>query len=102
MTRFTCEFFPCCLPPLQKIVLPPTHNFKSRIYEICSIKKGVKLQFDRIFANIYYAKMQCLRTFHEFCSNPCRSDIRKMKIADEWSLMLTYTVTNLYALGFDT
>ena len=69
-------------------ILPPTHNL-SRIYEIRSIKRGVKLQFDRIFGKIYYAKIQYLRTFREFCSNPCRSGIRKMKIAAEWSLIVT-------------
>ena len=52
-------------------------------------KKGVKLQFDRIFGKIYYAKTQYLRTFREFCSNTCRSGIRKMKIKAEWSLIGT-------------
>merc|ERR1712243_541744 len=66
----------------QNYLLPPTHNL-CRIYEIRSIKRGVKPQFDRIFGRIWYAKIQCLRTFREFCSNPCRSGIRKMKIAAE-------------------
>ena len=64
------------------LILPPTHNL-SRIYEIRSIKKGVKLQFDRIFGKIYYAKIEYLRTFREFCSNPCGSVIRKIEIAAE-------------------
>ena len=76
------------------MLLPPTHNL-SRICEIRSIKKGAKLQFDRIFGKIYYAKIQYLRTFREFCSNPCGIGIRKMEIAAEWSLMVTKLITPL-------
>ena len=76
------------------IILPPTRNL-SRISEICSIKKGTKLQFDGIFGKIYYAKIQYLRTFREYCSNPCWSGVRKMTIAAEWSLMVTKLMTPL-------
>ena len=60
--------------------------------------KGAKLQFDIIFFKIYYAKIRYLRTFREFCSNPRGSGIRKMKIAAEWSLMVTITIDTVEKL----
>ena len=73
----------------EKRLFKKAENFNLDFLEIpnCKIyrfsEESTELQFDIFFGKIYYAKIQYLRTFREFCSNPCGSGIRKMTIAAE-------------------
>ena len=66
-------------------LLPPT-IYLWCICEIRSIKKDKAAVWQNFFLSNLQAKIQNLRTFREFSSYLCWSDIRKMKIAAELSL----------------